>query len=416
MEFSLNLSSQESIELSHNTSQDLVEESIYYHEGFDKLCVHSCLIYDLGITITSVDCFTNELDSNNLQHYIIIADNDILKLIDTKKQEIKSLKGHRSSILSVICDENRVISMSRDGGINIWDPWDSSGLEWKNSLTGSRYNLTSLAVSDKEDGVLLATTKDGYLCAWNRTTHLPIHTSQVDLKGLYCSAICDSNNLLLVGGFGRLHIHDENFHSFSHVTTLGGHTGPILAVRAANGYVATGGEDKSIIVHDLNTFHQVFVRRNAHASAVTSLLHYSESCPHFSTNQLTYLISGGRDAFIHIMAFPTLELLFSIAGHEGRVTSLTLTPSFHQFQNRPALISCSSDNTLKVWKIYRSFNWERRKYFMMLLVQCGYIRLQLFRAVNASLDKDAADDSNFANLKREVFGKKGILRSIMAFI
>jgi WD40 repeat protein len=413
-------------------NSDTSPSLLYFHQGYDKLCIHSCTIYDIGVTISALDCQECVLGPScgsltthtqlNSQHYIIIADNDRVKVIDTITQEIRVLKGHRSPILSVICrDQNEVFTMSKDGGVNIWDPWDPSGLQWKCSLNGSRYNLTSFAVSSNPEGVLIATTKDGYLCAWSRNTNLPIHTSQIDSRGLFSSAICESNQLLLVGGYGRLHIHDEDFHSFSHVTTLGGHTGPILSIVAANGYVATGGEDKAIVIHQLNTFEQVASRLNAHTSAVTSLLHHPEIIPRPSPVSLTYLISGSRDNQIHIMTFPTLELLFTIAGHDGRITALALSPCYHNHQDRPALLSCSSDNTLKIWKIYRSFNWERRKAFMLLLVSAGFVQLNLMRALlrmdnNSKSDDSVETDTTGAKIMREVFGNKGILREIMAFI
>jgi WD40 repeat protein len=414
-----------------NATDEISPSFLYFHQGFDKLCIHSCVVYDMGITISSLDCqeyvpentALGSISPFNSQHYIIFAENDLVKVIDTITQEIRELKGHRSPILSVVCrGQNEVYTMSRDGGVNIWDPWDSSGLQWKSSLNGSRSNLTSFAVSSNPEGVLIATTKDGYLCAWNRSTYLPIHTSLIDSRGLFSSAICESNQLLLVGGHGRLHIHEEEFRSFSHVTTLGGHSGPILSIVTANGYVATGGEDKSIVIHQLNTFEQVACRRNAHASAVTSLLHHSETIPKPSSVPLTYLISGGRDNQIQIMAFPTLELLFTITGHEGRITALALSPRYHNHQNRPALLSCSSDKTLKIWKIYRSFNWERRKYFMMLLVNSGFIQLNLMRALlqmdNHSKTGDSTNGTETceAEIVKEVFGNKGILREIMAFI
>jgi WD40 repeat protein len=392
--------------------------TLHCHSGYDQSGTHSCTIYNLDTMISSLDFI-----KFGSRQYIVLADQTLVKLLDPMTQEMNELKGHRSPVLSVKCSENdEVITMSRDGGINVWDPWDTTGLAWKNSLTGSRYNLTSLSVSSRDDGVLIVTSADGYLCAWNRATSLPIHTSLIDSRGLFSSAICDTNNLLLVGGFGRLHIHDEDFHSFSHVTTLGGHSGPIFAVITANSSVVTGGEDKSILVHDLNTFQLIASRPNAHLSAVTVLLHHPEIIPRDSPVPLTYLFSGGRDNHIHIMTFPTLELLFSITGHEGRISSLALAPEYHTHQNRPALLSCAADNTLKVWKIYRAFNWERRKSFLLLLVRCGYIQLSLMRA----LQRLSADDNNGstrhceesteARLRREVFSNKGILRAIVAFL
>jgi WD40 repeat protein len=410
---------------------------LHCHSGYDQSGTHSCTIFNLDLIIPSIDFI-----KFNSRQYIVFADQTIVKLLDPQTQETSELKGHRSPILSVkCCGEHEIVTMSRDGGINIWNPWEleqeqnttdgSGGLVWKNSLTGSRYNLTSLSVSSREDGVLIVTTADGYLCAWNRGTYLPIHTSQIDSRGLFSSAICDTNKLLLVGGYGRLHIHDEDFHSFSHVTTLGGHSGPIFTVIAANGYVATGGEDKLILVHQLNNFQVVASRPNAHLSAVTALLHHPQIIPRdsFSSSSssavpLTYLISGGRDNHIHVMTFPTLELLFTITGHEGRITSLALAPEYHNHQGRSALLSCSADNTLKVWKIYRTFNWERRKAFLMLLVSCGYVQLSLMRALQLLSSDNTAEKRNGlsceepteARRRREVFSNKGILRAIVAFV
>jgi WD40 repeat protein len=419
---------------------DLKTNLMYSHDGYDKLCIYSCTIYETNEIIKAVDCFSHTIPDTN--HYVVYVESTRVKLLDTIKQEVMELIGHRAPVLSVICcDKDEVITMGQDGSINIWHPWEPNGLQWKNSLSGSRNNLTSLSVSKKADGAIIVTSKDGYMCAWNRETSLSLHSSQVDLKGLYSSAICDVTNLLLVGGFGRLHIHEKDFNSFSHVTTLGGHNGPILSVISANGYVITGGEDKAIVVHKLDTFKQISRRVNAHTSAVTSLVYCSDE-------NKEYVISGSRDSYLNFWSFPKLELLCNISGHQGMITSLTISFKYAKFLNRPALISCSSDKTLKIWKLYRFLNWERRKVLMLLLVESNYIICQsgmnFDRHVAQLLQKTTlADPSssptpsivaessnlriaenidcidpeiNHQRLLRDVFGNKRIVRELMSFI
>ena len=53
------------------------------------------------------------------QNYLILADNDVLKIYDLRTFE--SLKGHGAPINTLLSYQDQIVSASSDGTIRIWN-------------------------------------------------------------------------------------------------------------------------------------------------------------------------------------------------------------------------------------------------------------------------------------------------------
>jgi WD40 repeat protein len=210
----------------------------------------------------------------------------------------------------------------------------------------------------------------------------------IDKKGLFSVELFETAGLLVIGGFGRIYVHEDTEASeYSHITTLGGHKGPVLSLAsltllpagaesaersAIRDIIISGGEDKALVVWDARLFEEHTRKECAHASSITSITVLDTASAGLTHTPV--LITASRDGHIRLWSLPSLTLVHDIGAHLGVVLEVSATLHYSRFQNRPAVLSTGSDQLMKLWKVYRIFNWERRKEFAMFLALCGFIR------------------------------------------
>ena len=451
---------------------------IYSFPDTDTTLTTSCHVYQRDSSVPTV-----QLHSHGLHTGFLFAENNHLIVVmdgDTELTLTSPSGSHRSPIVHVMyLSEKEILSASRDGGVNIWSFGETSSdkgdkgdkgvdsvdvlgnfsennevLEWKNYLNGSRNHLTSLEVScpKYESGVIVATTKDGYLSVWSRETLIPLLSAAngnapcLDPKGLYSVELFESAGLLVVGGFGRIYVHeDSEANDFAHITTLGGHRGPVLAVASLSlpntcsttvkDIIISGGEDKALVVWDACMFSEHARKDCAHGSSITSITVLDTASCGLSSTPL--LVSASRDGRVRLWSLPSLTLMHDIGAHQGVVLAVSATLSYSRFGNRPALLSTGSDQLLKVWRIYRVLNWERRKHFALFLAHGGFIKAlpsYLSQALSFRVEdygrvttgKEASDIEVSAHLQKEgngscravtrVFHVESMCREIISFL
>ena len=426
---------------------------IYGYDEMDTFLTTSCHVYERDDTILTV-----QLHSKGLHNGFIFAEKNIVHVVvNGCSEDIMSTPStsHRSDIVHVMyLSDIDIISASRDGGINIWTFTDDNNLHWKNYLSGSRNHLTALTVSspDHAKGYIVATTKDGYLSIWSRETLLPFFSAAhdnspcIDSKGLFSVELFEEAGLLIAGGYGRIYVHEDlEESSFSHVTTLGGHKGPVLCLTSIKMYpeessdrslelIISGGEDKALRVWDVRMFEEYSCKLCAHDSSITSVSVLDATSNRISKTPL--LVSASRDGLIKLWTLPNLVVFHVIAGHLGRVVEVATTVCYNRFNNRPALLSTGIDKRMKVWIIYRVLNWERRKPFALFLAYSGFIRggammnfpkmLSLDdnveKIVNENCDNDNTEndspetDKNEENIIKKVLSIESMCREIISFL
>lgn len=397
---------------------------MFGYEECDKSCAHTCITYDTDIVVKGLSGFSTISDRN---HLLTFAESNIIKILNTRNGEVFDVRGHKAMIVDTSCtDDGLIVSIGVDGSVNIWNPLEPPGDQWVNYMSDSRNNITSLAVSTEKSGGIVVTTRDGYACSWRRDTYMHDCTLCVDTKGLYCCAISGRHEICALGGYGRIYVHNKDLSPLSHITTLGGHKGPVTAVVVAslgdNGFVISGGEDKCIAVHRVDTFDLSYSQQNAHASAISCMTIF-QTRGFDSVDDIGQLVvvSASRDSTIRLWRVQPnrLHLICQISGHDGPITSLYIAPSFSTFGSRVGLVSAGMDKKLKIWKLYRELNWHRRKVFMMFLVEYGHVKTITYGKVQeqgtCSLSSKTAIDFQNVNMNI-VLKNKGLLRVVMSFL
>lgn len=107
-----------------------------------------------------------------------------------------------------------------------------------------------------------------------------------------------------------------------------------LALNSRNPQIATGAQDKSIIIWSLNTGEVLKEILDSHENSVISLAFDSDN----------HMASGSRDKTIKIWDAETGELIRTLHGHDDFVECLA-------FDSKNLLASGSKDNTVKLWDI-----------------------------------------------------------------
>lgn len=334
---------------------------------------------------------------------VVYADQKLIKVLNCTTHNAELLRGHRDNIVSVRCAGDLIYSGSHEGALNVWDPHNVA-LQWANSMQNYRRALTSIAVS-RGEGIVLSTTKDGYMCVWDQKTSLQQASELIDNRGLYSAAICDDIDLFALGGYSKVHLYTKS--AVSHFTTLGGHTGPVYALAAYSGKWApagifvSGGEDKNLCVWSMDTMKCQMLRK--HCSGITCLSILDNDTDVIAS---PLLFSGSRDRTIILWKLTTGEPMRTYTGHSQWILSLSVLDG-----PRPMLLSSSQDKTLKIWSIYKVFNWERRKAFMMFLIQSHLMMTTSTRAVLSM-----PLEYNTGNAVSAVLGCVDICRQIMSFL
>eukprot|EP00607_Mallomonas_marina_P009665 CAMPEP_0182420602 /NCGR_PEP_ID=MMETSP1167-20130531/5522_1 /TAXON_ID=2988 /ORGANISM="Mallomonas Sp, Strain CCMP3275" /LENGTH=326 /DNA_ID=CAMNT_0024596773 /DNA_START=486 /DNA_END=1469 /DNA_ORIENTATION=+ len=208
------------------------------------------------------------------------------------------------------------------------------------------------------------------------------------MKSIFSSAVSPGYDALIAyGGISRIYLYDTQSHD--HITTLGGHSGPVMSLAVINemnisnntlenddcSLLISGGEDKKIIVWRLDSF-QLFRTLLGHGSAVTCLSVVADVPPY-----TPILVSASRDRTIRIW-----RVLDGI--QINKLTDASLPINSMSVSNRVTatgawLVAATNSKTVYVWNFSMIMNWERRKNFVLALSGSGLLtnntkyRLQL---------------------------------------
>ncbi|HEY9808561.1 MAG TPA: serine/threonine-protein kinase [Halomicronema sp.] len=117
-----------------------------------------------------------------------------------------------------------------------------------------------------------------------------------------------------------------------------GHNSWIRALTiSSNGkLMASGGDDRTIRLWDIEKRFRMRSVANTHSDAVTALA---------ITPKGDTLVSGSRDKTIRLWRLPSVNRFLTISAHNGPVNALVITP------NGKILASASDDRTVKLWNL-----------------------------------------------------------------
>lgn len=381
------------------------------------------MIYEGSTFIGAVLELKKEFYVSMVQY--LIGEGSSLKFLDSDFQLTKSIDVHSGRIIAIFCHNDRIYSADSVGVCNVWDI--KNDFKWIQTMKRQN-SFSAFSISSGGSFLLGATCVGGLnkasLDIWNSDTLLHQYSiSNIDPRGVYSSTFFHGdhimggygNNVAILGGYGAVHIYD--IHERMHVTSFSAHSGPVLSIalwyaddtthtgdgcsgsselqsdwaRAHLCVVATGGEDKQILLWDAVDFTGVkFVHSNTklfrgHQSAVTHL-----QTAHLSLNGLRWgvLCSGSRDRTIRVWDICSGSQLYMFNEYNSMVSCLhmmrhtvpvprqssipSLTPPVHSVLLAAV---CYDNGLLKTFDLSAELIYMRRQIFFRFL--CGYDLLML---------------------------------------
>jgi WD40 repeat protein len=268
-----------------------------------------------------------------------------LEYFDTNRNELKRLgQIHSSSITFVkyLSLNGYVASASTDSTVNIWDSKTWISIQ---KYIGHKSRVLSLDLIDKD--TIVTGSADGTIRIWkigaNETIVIInvnewVNTVKVLLNGfqIVCGLFSKSNNVRIY-----------EFRTGNLSQTLNKHTTNVNSIEIlSEQFIASGGDDSTIIIWNLNTFSIKYVlMQNANVMCIKRL-------------SFNLLASANFDNKIIIWNWLSGELVRTLNGHTGdlRFSSLDL-------YNEQTLMSGSWDKSVKFWNIdngllIRSINFD----------------------------------------------------------
>lgn len=190
------------------------------------------------------------------------------------------------------------------------------------------------------DNQIASTGKDGLVTFWSLDHFKPEISVRVNTSGLRCLALCNSTQLLYIGGSDhhiyKLDLKDYTVNRF--IENAHGNTVFSLLIFGDN-LLISGGRDAHLKSWPLC----------ANTEAIQSLPAHWYTINDMTSVKDQWLFTASRDKSMRIWSLPALEAVKLIdvqkGGHINSVNTLAWVPP------KQLIFSGSDDRTIKVWKI-----------------------------------------------------------------
>ncbi|MFB2934605.1 trypsin-like peptidase domain-containing protein [Aerosakkonemataceae cyanobacterium BLCC-F154] len=290
---------------------------------------------------------------------LAIPINSFLKIAAQNGIKIPYL-GDDFTLVNTLSDTKKVVSVAissdgqtiasglADGSIKLWHK--NTGKELR-TLIGHSRSVHSLAIS--ADGQTLASgSRDTTIKIWNIQTGKLLHTL-TETPGLIVSvAISPDGQTIASGSVEDRVIRIWNLHSGKLLHSLTGHSYPIwsIAFTPDSQTLVSSSVDRTIKIWDVSKG-QLLRTLTGHLNIIKSVAVSPYGAIIASGTYSNKDVTGGvnsteDDSTIKIWNRNTGELLRTLKGHSGTISSLAIDPFGH------ILASGSYDGTIKIWSLH----------------------------------------------------------------
>lgn len=250
--------------------------------------------------------------------------------------------------VAISSDGETIASGLADGNIKLWNK--NTGKELRN-LTGHSGTIDSLAIS--ADGQILASgSRDKTVKIWKIQTGQLLHTLTESPGSVVSVAISPDGQMIASGSVEDKVIRVWNLRSGKLLHSLTGHSYQIwsIAFCSDSQTLISSSTDKTIRIWDVSKG-QLLRTLSGNLNIVRSVAVSPFGSTIASGNYSNKDLIGGEsstqdDATIKLWNRNTGELLRTLKGHSGTVSSLAIDPFGH------IIASGSYDGTIKIWNLH----------------------------------------------------------------
>jgi len=271
------------------------------------------------------------------------SDNTAMLWDTSSGERCCTLAGHRSRIwdLSSTAAGDRLLSASGDGTVKIWDLDQASAggdkvMEAKHTYEGHTGDVYSVEYHPRQSHFVTG-SYDKTLNLFDTNTGQVVKTFTGHSSAV-SRALFNPHGNLIVSGSKDCTIRFWDIVSGACVNTLSSHLGEVTSVELnrQGQYLLSSSKDNSNRLWDVRMSRPI-KKFKGHQNTSRNFV---RSC--FGTNGQC-VIGGSEDGVVYIWDLESGSVLKKLTGHEG----IVYHTAWSQYQS--LLLSCSHDNTAKVW-------------------------------------------------------------------
>lgn len=286
---------------------------------------------------------------------IASASQDAVKLWnqDDKSSEPFDVIPHTQQVTSIAVRDNRIITGSEDGSIQIWEQGKPSKLI---KTFSKEHNAAIQALAVSSDGKIISASEDKTLKILEEGK-API-VLEGHIEGVRAVTITNDNTKIISGSRDKT-LKIWNFDG-TEVATLRGHLAPVYGVVASpdNNQIVSASGDNTLKIWDLNEVEIATSQGYTDISEIATLQGHTDRVWDVAYTSESNIASVSWDETIRIWQ-PENELITTLSGHQDVAIALDY--------NTGKIASTSDDKTVKLWnkegKLLRLFGEHSAEVF-----------------------------------------------------
>ena len=231
--------------------------------------------------------------------------------------------------MHLIPNTTKIVVGLSDGKLQLWD---TSSLE--NICSFENYHTDCVRkIIQISDNILASCSDDTFIKLWSTDNYECEGVFKGHESKVYDIVKLDDERIVSCGEEGMLNI--WIIETKGVMKSVIEHEQGVLALcKMQNGQITSASKDKSIKIWDMKSMTCKNTISNAHSDWVTSLCEITEGT----------LASGGRDNLVKLWDMESNECIKVFEGHCGTIINIIKEEGLK-------VITCSCDNTIKIWNI-----------------------------------------------------------------
>lgn len=239
-----------------------------------------------------------------------------------------TLTGHQNPIYTLEIDTDRhlLYSAGNDKGIV---EWDLEKMKFNRILCAVPSSVYSLKIISGTDWIAVG-MRNGELFIVRRTEPILVAKLKIEKGAIFSIQQLESKReLIAIGEGGRAYVWSLDGFQLLYEFQVSSNRVRTIAVTKEQDLIAFGDKEGFVYIHDTGDFHQI-AHRKVHEMGIASMVFKDR-----------YLYTGGRDARMYKLSYPSLQQIAEVTPHFFTVYGIC--------EVGDEIVTVSRDKTIKLW-------------------------------------------------------------------